>query len=109
MFELDFAPCITIPTIINPDNPITKFSLVDHIWVSHGNIAHSFVTPVDIIDHYPVGLSTDLPTTQGPHKSSMVRSLKERGKTTFKLLLSHFNLKFENLADNFDLGFSKLF
>ena len=83
MFELDFAPCITIPTKINPDNPITKFSLVDHIWVSRGNIAHSFVTPVDITDHYPVVLSIDLPTTQGSNKSSMVRSLKERWKTTF--------------------------
>ena len=109
MLELDFAPCITIPTIINPDSPITKFSLVDHVWVSRGNIAHSFVTPVDITNHYPVGLSIDLPATQGSNKSSMVRSLKERGKTTFKLLLSHFNFNFENLADNFDIDFQNYF
>ena len=39
----------------------------------------------------------------------MVRSLKERGKTTFKLLLSHFNFNFENLANNFDIGFQNYF
>ena len=77
--------------------------------MSRGNIAHAFVTPVDITDHYPVGLSIDLLTTQGSNKSSMVRSLKERGKKTFKLLLSHFNFNFENLADNFDIGFQNYF
>ena len=77
--------------------------------MSRGNIAHSFVTPVDITDHYLVGLSIDLRTTQGSNKSSMVRSLKERGKTTFKLLLSRFNSNFENLADNFDMGFQNYF
>ena len=39
----------------------------------------------------------------------MVRSLKESGKTTFKLLLSHFNFNFENLANNFDIGFQNYF
>ena len=109
MFELDFAPCITVPTKMNPDNSIATFSLVDHVWVSRGNMAHSIVTPVDITDHYPVGLSIDLPTAQRSNKSSMVRSLKERGKTTFKLFLSHFNFSFENLADNFDIGFQNYF
>ena len=34
MLELGLTPIITVPTNINLANPITRFSIIDHIWVS---------------------------------------------------------------------------
>lgn len=109
MFEVGFSPCITIPSKINPENPITKFSLVDHIWVSSIDITKSFVFPVDITDHYPVGMSIDLFIAQRFAGKSMGRPLHERGKATFKMLLSNFNFNIRSFIQNFDEGFSNYF
>ena len=108
MFEVGFSPCVTIPTKINPENRITKFSLVDHIWVSLIDITQSFVFPVDITDHYPAGISIDLSITQRPTEKCMGRPLHERGKETFKLLLSNFNFSISFIG-NFNECFSNYF
>ena len=54
MFELSFYPLITIPTKYNPNNEVTKYALIDHIWVSSPSCAaDSFVVPINLTDHFP--------------------------------------------------------
>jgi hypothetical protein len=49
----NFYPVITKPTRISPQNPITPFSLLDHIWCnfSFGSNPHSAVVDCDLSDH----------------------------------------------------------
>ena len=108
MFELNLSPAITIPTKINPENPITKFSLLDQIWVSHGeSIQRSFVTPINITDHFPVGITIDILDYQLQKASNIVRHLTERRKDTFRTLLTNF--QFEVFVGNFNRTFSTYF
>ena len=113
MFELGLAPLITIPTKINLENPITKFSVLDQFWVTLGkNVKHAFVTPVDITDHFPVGISIHLLancwSTQACGKT---RTLSDRGKFTFRMLLSNLNFTITGSGINevFDSYFKKIF
>ena len=56
MLELGLTPIITIPTKVNLANPITRFSITDYIWVSQHIVnQQSFVFPLGITDHFPVG------------------------------------------------------
>ena len=113
MFELGLNPLITIPTKINLDNPITKFSLLDHIWVSSGeNAKQSFVIPIELTDHFPVGVSLDsLPTSRSAQVRQETRFLSDRGKFTFKLLLNNFVFTFlgGNINQVFDSYFNRVF
>ena len=34
MFECGLRPLITRPTRVNPNNPTTGFSILDHVWIS---------------------------------------------------------------------------
>ena len=108
MFELNLSPAITIPTKINPENPITKFSLLDQIWVSQSDsIKRSFVTPVNITDHFPVGIIIDITSHQIQKTSNMARHLTERRKNTFRTLLMNF--QFDVFVGNFNRTFSSYF
>ena len=105
MLELNLSPAITIPTKINPENPITKFSLLDQIWVSErDSIQQSFVIPVNITDHFPVGINIDILDRQFHKASSMMRHLTERKKDTFRTLLTNF--QFEVFVNDFNKTFS---
>ena len=55
MLSLDFLPVINIPTKINAESAISRYSILDQIWVS-GNLvpSHAFAIPIDITDHLPV-------------------------------------------------------
>ena len=56
IFETGMTPLITLPTKVNLENPITRFSILDQIWVTSGfDGQHNFVIPLDITDHFPVG------------------------------------------------------
>ena len=92
MFELGLIPLVTIPTKINPENQITKFSLLDQIWVSPGqNAKQSFVVPIDLTDHFPVGVLFDFfPSSRSAQVRLETRFLNERGKFTFRMLLNNF-------------------
>ena len=113
MLELGLGPIITIPTKINPENPITRYSVLDQIWVSpEENVKHSFVTPVDITDHFPVGISIDLLVNCWPsRKYRETRILSNRGKLTFKVLLRNINFTLTGNGINqiFDSYFKKIF
>ena len=113
MFELGIVPLITIPTKINLENPTTRYSLLDQIWVTTGNdVKRSFVIPVDITDHYAVGTSIDLHTglrTAQPGRET--RFFNERCQITFGMFLRNFILIIidGNMNDIFDHYFNKIF
>ena len=55
MTEIGLYPAIRIPTKYNENNQLTRFSILDHIWVSGLNIAKDvYVVPIDLTDHFPV-------------------------------------------------------
>ena len=55
LFECDMIPLITKPTKVNLNNPITRYSVLDQIWVPKALAnAQSFVFPVNITDHFPI-------------------------------------------------------
>ena len=90
LFECDMRPLITKPTKVNPENPITRFSILDQIWISKDITSmQSFVLPVNITDHFPIctilsHLKTNLTTNM-----IKTRSFSVRGKETFHILLSN--------------------
>ena len=68
MYELSLFPVITIPTKYNPENLITKYSLIDQIWTNIPNkVTTSGVIPVEITDHFPVMASFQLVVEQNIH------------------------------------------
>ena len=62
MLEFGLSPVITVSTKINTGNVITRFFRLDPIWISH-SLQHekSFVNPIGITDHFPVGMTLKLP------------------------------------------------
>ena len=90
MFEVGLSPHVTIPTKVNLENVITRFSILDQIWSSSlVNVGKTFVIPVDITDHYPVGIYAEL---GGVQRETLIRMKKrpicESGKKLFSTLLS---------------------
>lgn len=55
MLSFNYISCITCPTKYNPLNPITKYSLIDHIWInfSHDDITSGIIYE-EISDHFPI-------------------------------------------------------
>ena len=104
-FEFGLIPLVTIPTRINAENRITRFSLIDHIWVSPTiHCQQSLVIPVDITDHFPVISFLRLPFTgQSCIKLYKCRTLLERGKVIFRTLIS--NIIIDVVEGNFNLTF----
>ena len=94
MLELGFWPIINIPTKFNLANRITRFSILDQIWVSHGIVnQQSYVFPVDLTDHFPVGAVLKLPFNfVRDIQKYICRPFKEQGKLTFNLLVSNFDI-----------------
>ena len=51
-------PLITRITKINLENPITRFLILDQIWVSDGLTGiQPFIIPINITDYFPVSVS----------------------------------------------------
>lgn len=112
LFELGLSPLINIPTKVNIGNAITRFSILDHIWMS-GELRcdKSFVIPVGITDHFPVGVTVKFPFRNVlTNITQNVRPLRERGKTTFRILLSNIQLNvLQDFNSTYNDYLSKLF
>ena len=89
MLALGLTPIIAVPTKVNLANPITRFSIIDHIWVSkHIVNQQSFVFPLGITDHFPVGALLRFPFDFNHDiQRYRCRPFNVRGKITFNLLL----------------------
>ena len=94
MFECGLVPAINIPTKVNEENHITRFSIIDQFWVtSNLNVPNACVIPVDVTDHFPVGLSVDLQSFGSQCDSrSNSRPLTDRGRVTFRVLLTNMSI-----------------
>ena len=99
MTELNLLLAISIPTKVNADNAITKYSILDQFWVSSSlDIAKACVNPIDITDHFPVGLSLRMKLDTDTSTSIYSRrSITRSGKVAFRVFLS-------NLIIDSDLG-----
>ena len=106
MLELGLTPIITVPTKVNLENPITRFSIIDHIWVSQHIVnQQSFVFPLGITDQFPVGALLRFPFDFICNvQRCRCRPFNARGKITFNLLLP--NLDVRTIIGNFNLTFN---
>ena len=96
MLELSMFPAITVPTKYNPDNAITKFSLIDHVWTNiPSKTISSFVIPTGISDHFPVSMSFDL-TSQRNVSCHKKRVFNARNNAAFTSSVSDINLRVIN-------------
>ena len=97
MFECGMRPLITRPTRVNPNNPTTGHSILDHVWISEDFPgAQSYVLQVGITDHFPVcavfaALTSNLSPTE-----VRVRLITNRGKETFSMLLTNISIESDN-------------
>ena len=113
LFESGMKPIVTLPTKVNMENVITRFSIIDHIWISEGlNSECSLVIPIDITDHFPVVtvISSAMMREPGviPRKR---RKLVTGRRETFRIFLSniHINLANSNINESYDDYFLKVF
>ena len=97
MFECGLRPLITRPTRVNPNNPTTGHSILDHVWISEDFPGtQSYVFQVGITDHFPVcavfsALNSNLSPTE-----VRVRPITNRGKETFSMLLANISIESDN-------------
>ena len=94
LFECNMRPCITKPTKVNLDNPITRFAVLDQIWISKDiSSTHSFVFPVNITDHFPVCMVISNPLRNQTSNTVKVRLFSARGKEMLRVLLSNIQVQ----------------
>ena len=103
---------MTIPTKVNLDNPITRFSILDQIWISEGlQSEKTFVIPVDITDHFPVCTIIGSPFFQQYRMgSNKIRPLNAGGRELFSTLLSNIQVitTNDNPSDTYEAYFEKV-
>ena len=94
MLGLGYFPVITVPTRISPENNITKFSLIDHIWcnVILGHPHRAGVIDCALTDHLPVYyIFSSVPC--GAARTSIYRVFSERNIAGFKIVISNTNFQ----------------
>ena len=93
MLGIGFCPAITRPTKINPENPITKFSLIDQIWcnVIPGHNPRAGVIEYNLTDHMPTYLTFCLETPLMPREIRF-RAFTNNQINNFVNLVSGINL-----------------
>ena len=109
LFECNMRPIITKPTKVNLDNPITRFSILDQVWVSKELVnTQSFIIPSSITDHFPICSIVYDFAINTPPTTVKKRIFTERGKDTFQILLTNIevlmndedmNIIYENYYD----------
>ena len=100
MFELGLVPAINIPTKVNANNRVTMYSIIDQFWVTRDlDISNACVIPIDLTDHFPVGLTVNLHSSVEKLVTSCIqRPLTVNGKIAFRVYLSNINI--ENMFGN---------
>ena len=99
MFELNLIPAINIPTKVNVENLVTKYSIIDQFWVSSTiDIANACVIPSDLTDHFLAGLTINFgfhSLRDRPTHAYSRRPLSDAGKNAFRVFLSNINVSFQ--------------
>ena len=98
MFELNLIPAINIPTKVNVENLVTRYSIIDQFWVSSTiDIANACVIPTDLTDHFLAGLTVNLgfhSLRDKPTHTYSKRPLSDAGKNAFRIFLSNIDVSF---------------
>ena len=90
LFELNMRPLITKPTKVNLTNQITRFSILDQIWVTEDiSQIQSFILPVEITDHFPVCVIISSLFSKNSISVMKKRQITARGKESFSIFLSN--------------------
>ena len=113
LFEVGMKPLVTLPTKVNLENLITRFSVIDHVWVSNGlQTDQTLIIPIDITDHFPVIALISVPSQQVPKVTTAKRRrLTDQGKEIFRTLLSNIHVDTTIMDINiiYNHYFSKVF
>lgn len=100
MSSHNYFPLITLPTRLSPNNPITKYSLLDHIWTnfSFTDTLVSGVFDFELSDHLPVYCTFNYSPPVSITKRSY-RKFNDEGKR--KMFVDKINqLNFADCYDN---------
>ena len=110
LFELGLRPLVILPTKVNIENIITRFSIIDHIWVSdelRGD--QTLVIPISTTDHFLV-VSVISAGFQLVSDVSSRRHLVGRVREAFRIFLSniHVNMSGSDINTICDEYFTKV-
>lgn len=111
LFELGLKPLVTLPTKVNLENIITRFSIIDHIWVSNKLRGDgTLIVPVNITDHFPIVSIISTGLHQISNVSTKRRRLTQRRKETFRMFLSniHVNIVGNNMDTVYNVYFAQV-
>ena len=111
MLEIGLYPGVRIPTKYNEGNLITRFAVLDLLWISDISILESvFVIPVEITDHFPVFARLNFTVSKKEIVMSSRRNFCKRNNINFSNRLSLINLTLlEDMNMTFDYYFFQLF
>ena len=84
MLELGLYPIVNIPTKYNPENEVTKYSIIDQVWTSMPTkISNACVFPYGITDHFPVMTSFAFSDAAPKPNIPMKRTFNNKNNDTF--------------------------
>ena len=107
MQEIGMSPVITIPTKINLENRVTRYSLIDQIWSNVPfKVRNAFVTPLQIADHFPVSAGFEV-LNFTKTKNFIKRTFNHDNNMAFTNLAS--NITPDDTYDNMNLIYSTYF
>ena len=104
LLSKSFFPVINLPTRINENNVLTKFSLIDQIWTNFkaGTDHVSGVVQTSITDHYPIYYMFKTNLRQNLKKVISFRVLNDN--TILRFVENVKNFAFENIIVNNDIN-----
>ena len=111
MLELGLLPIINIPTKFNPQNLVTKFSLLDQFWVTSSlKPVDSYVIPIEITDHFPVTIALSFNTTT-VNTNGILRVFKHGNNVKFTRLVTELIpvVVDDNMNTTFEVYYANLF
>ena len=94
----DFMIHIHNPTRFCPENEITKFSLLDHIWVKYPKVRFSSVINCEIADHLPTVAFLEPTNSQG----KLNTNIKIDKRIYDAASIEQFKTEIENSVNNFN-------
>ena len=104
LLSKSFFPVINLPTRINENNVLTKFSLIDQIWTNFkaGTDHVSGVVQTSITDHYPIYYMFKTNLRQNLNKVISFRVLNDN--TILRFVENVRNFSFENIIVSNDIN-----
>ena len=88
MLEIGLYPVVNIPTKYNPENEITRYSIIDHVWTSMpSKVTNVCVYPYELTDHFPLSATFNFSQSAMKPATKMKRVFNDRNNGLFTRLL----------------------